>query len=170
MGSILYTAPAGFAGGITRVDDTTVEPGFFAAANFPVAFGQPVKVEAGTGKFLLMGAGSVAADFYGIVAREVPSLGSVSVGQLFADGGPNPVYAHGIVVRGYMNVACVVGTPVRGGIVYVRVTDGGAGKAVGQFEATADGATNVVIPGVSWAVNGKEASTNIAEIRLNRQG
>lgn len=170
MGSILYTAPAGIAGAITRVDDTTVEPGFFAAANFPTLFGQPVKVEAGTGKFLLMGASSVVGDFYGVVAREVPSLGTATAGQLFGQGGPNPAYAHGIVTRGFMNVLCVVGTPVRGQPVYVRIVDAGAGKAVGQFEATADGANNLLIPGLSWAVNGKEASTNVAEIRLDRQG
>jgi hypothetical protein len=167
--SILYTAPAGIAGAITRVDDTTVEPGFLAAANGPTLFGQPVKVEAGTGKFLLMGLTSVAADFYGILIREVPSIGNSTTLQGLADGGPNLSTAHGIAVRGYMNVVCPQGTPVRGGAVYVRVVDGGAGKAVGQFEAVADGANSVLIPSLSWAVNGKEASTNIAEIRVNKQ-
>lgn len=167
--SILYTAPAGIAGAITRVDDTTVEPGFLAASGAPTLFGQPVKVETGTGKFLLMGAGSVAGDFYGILIREVPSIGNSATLQGFADGGPNPSSAHGIAVRGYMNVVCPQGTPVRGGAVYVRVVDGGAGKAVGQFEAVSDTTNSVLIPELSWAVNGKEASTNIAEIRINAQ-
>ena len=167
--SILYTAPAGNAGAITRVDDTTVEPGLFAAAAYPTAFGQPVKVD-GNGKFVLMGAGSVVADFYGIVAREVPSISGTPSAQGFADGIPNPTSFHGIVTRGFMNVVCGQGTPTRGGAVYVRIVDGGAGKPVGQFEAVADGVNSVLIPGVSWAVAGREATTNIAEIRLNRQG
>jgi hypothetical protein len=162
---ITYKAPAGFAGGITRVDDTTVEPVFFAAAAYPTAFGQPVKLSGG--KAVLMGAGSVAADFYGILAREVPSMGSATA-EAFADGTPNPASAHGLVTRGYVLAPCVVGTPVRGGTVYVRIVDGGAGKPVGQFEATADGVNNVALVGVTWAADGKEATTNIAEIRVAR--
>lgn len=160
-------APAGFAGGITRVDDTTVEPGFFAAANYPTAFGQPVKVAAG-GKFVLMGAGSAAADFYGIVVREVPTMGA-TLNETFADGAPSLRQAHGIMTRGYMNVVCGVGTPTRGGKVYVRIVDGGAGKPVGQFEATADAANSVELVGVVWATEGRDtANGNIAEIRVAR--
>lgn len=165
MTSILFKAPVGFAGGITRVDDTTVEPAFLAASGTPTAFGQPVKMVAG--KAALMGTGSVAADFYGILAREVPSIGSATA-EAFADGVPSPNMAHGIITRGYGLAPCVIGTPVRGGTVYVRVVDGGAGKPVGQYEATADGVNNVALVGVTWAADGKEATTNMAEIRVGR--
>lgn len=163
MPSYLYRAPAGIPGSITRVDDTTVEPGYLAAAGAPTAFGQPVKIS--SGKFALMGTGSVAADFYGVVSRIVPAIGGT--GQTFADGAPSSDQFAGIVTRGYVNVLCGVGTPARGGVVYVRVVDGGAGKPVGQFEATADGANNVALTGVIWASDGLDADKN-AEIRIAR--
>lgn len=167
MTAYLYKAPAGIAGAITRVDDTTVEPGFLTAANGPTLFGQPVKVDPATGKFLLMGLTSVAADFYGILIREVPSISNSATAQGFNDGGPNLGSAHGIAVKGYVNVVCGTGTPVRGGAVYVRIVDGGAGKPVGSYEATADGANSVLVPELTWAVNGRDtANGNIAEVRI----
>jgi len=167
MTAYLYKAPAGIAGAITRVDDTTVEPGFIAAANGPTLFGQPVKVDVATGKFLLMGLTSVAADFYGILIREVPSISNSATLQGFNDGGPNIVSAHGIAVKGYVNVVCGQGTPTRGLAVYVRVVDGGVGKPVGQFEAVADGVNSVPVPKLTWAANGRDtANGNIAEVRI----
>ena len=163
MPSYLYRAPAGIPGSITRVDNTTVEPGYLAAANAPTAFGQPVKIS--SGKFVLMGAGSAAADFYGVVSRIVPAIGGS--GETFADGAPQANQFAGIVTRGYMNVICGVGTPARGGVVYVRIVDGGVGKPVGQFEATADGANSVALTNVIWASDGLDADKN-AEIRIAR--
>lgn len=169
MTSFLFKAPAGIPGAITRVDDTTVEPGYIAAANGPTLFGQPVKIDAATGKFLLMGAASVAADFYGILIREVPSIsGGSPNAQAFSDGTPSLTSFHGIATRGYVNVVCATGTPVRGGAVYVRILDGGAGRPIGAYEATADGANSVLVPTLVWAANGREATTNIAEVRIAR--
>lgn len=166
MVSYLYDAPAGVVGAITRVDNTVVEPGMLDATTPPTAFGQPVKINPATGKFQLMGAAAVAGDFYGILTRIVPSI-SGTLGQAFADGAPNADQIQGIATRGYVNVACVIGTPVRDGIVYVRIVDGGAGKPVGQYEATADGANSVAVTELVWATNGKD-STNIAEVRIAR--
>jgi len=163
MPSYLYRAPAGIPGSITRVDQTTVEPGYLDSTGAPTAFGQPVKIVAG--KFRLMGAGSAAADFYGVVSRIVPAIGGS--GETFADGAPLANQLQGIVTRGYMNVICGVGTPARGGVVYVRIVDGGAGKPVGQFEATADGVNSVALTGVIWASDGVDADKN-AEIRIAR--
>jgi hypothetical protein len=70
----------------------------------------------------------------------------------------------GIVVKGYVNVVCTQGTPARGGSVFVRVT-ADTGKAVGDFETAADSGKCVALTGVTWAVDGKDAS-NIAEIRI----
>lgn len=166
MTSFLLKAPAGSAGHVTRMEDSTIESGYFAGAAFPTAFGQPVKVDA-NGKFVLMGAGSAAADFYGVLVREVPSVSGSATANSFADGIPNPKSFHGIMTRGYAAVVCGVGTPVRDGAVYVRIVDGGAGKPVGQYEATADGANSVLVPELIWASNGKDAA-NIAELRVAR--
>lgn len=163
MTSYLYRAPAGIAGSITRVDATVVEPGYLAAAAFPTAFGQPVKIVAG--KFALMGAGSVAADFYGVVSRVVPAIGGAA--ETFAAGAPQANQFQGIVTRGYINVLCGVGVPIRGAGVYVRIVDAGVGFPVGQYEVVADGVNNVLLAGVIWASDGKDSDNN-AEIRIAR--
>lgn len=166
MTSFLLKAPAGTVGTVTRMEDSTIEPGLFAAAAYPTAFGQPVKIDA-NGKVVLMGAGSAAADFCAILVREVPSVSGNATANAFADGIPNPKSFHGLLTRGYGLVFCGVGTPVRDRPVYVRVVDGGAGLPVGQFEATADGANNVLVPELVWASNGKDAA-GAAEVRVAR--
>jgi hypothetical protein len=166
MVSYLYDAPAGVVGSITRVDLSAVEPGMLDATTPPTAFGQPVKINAATGKFQLMGTAAVAADFQGIITRITPAI-SGSLDETFAGGVPKTDQFQSIMTRGYCSVTCGVGTPARDGAVYVRVVDGGVGKPVGQFEATADGANNVLLANVVWASNGKD-STNIAEVRVAR--
>lgn len=164
MTSYLYSSPAGIPGAITRRLETTVEPGFLAAP-LPLAFGVPLKVIAG-GKFAAFEAADTAADFYGVLVRSAPSI-SGSTAEGFEDSVPNADYAQGIATRGYVNVACVTGTPTRGGAVYVRVANPGVGQAIGDWEADADGADNVLLPDVIWAVEGKDADNN-AEIRVSR--
>lgn len=161
MTSILYRASSGVAGDVTRPDDTTVESGLLNAAAAPAAFGAPVKVV--NGKFEKIAASDTAAVFYGILSRVAPSIAG-DLNQTFAGGTPNASSVQGIVRRGYVNVVCTVGTPARGGAVYMRVT-AATGKAVGDLEATADGANSVALPGVTWAVDGKDAS-NVTEIRI----
>jgi len=161
MTSILYRASSGVAGDVTRPGDTVVESGLLNAAAAPAAFGAPVKVV--SGKFEKIASGDAATVFYGILSRVAPSIAG-DTAQTFAGGTPNTDAVQGIVVKGYVNVVCTIGTPVRGGTVYMRVA-AGTGKNVGDLEATADGANNVALSGVTWAVDGKDAS-NVTEIRI----
>lgn len=161
MTSILFRASSGVAGDVTRPDDTVVESGLLNAAKAPAAFGAPVKVV--SGKFEAVEADDAAAVFYGIISRVAPSIAG-DLNQTFAGGTPNAGSVQGIVVKGYVNVVCPVGTPARGGAVYMRVKTA-TGKAVGDFEATADSTNSVLLPGVTWAVDGKDAN-NVSEIRI----
>lgn len=163
MTSILYRASSGVAGDVTRPDNTVVESGMLNASVAPSAFGAPVKIT--SGKFEAIEAGDAAADFAGILSRIAPSIANdgAPATESFEGGTPNTESVQGIVVKGYVNVACTVGTPARGGVVYLRVA-ADTGKAVGDLEATADG-TNVALSGVEWAIDGKDAS-NITEIRI----
>lgn len=165
MTAYLYKAPAGVPGSITRVDNTTVESAMFDATTPPTKFGQPVKVNPATGKMQLMGTGSAAADFYGINTRIVPAIGG-DLDETLLGGAPDPKQFQGIAIKGYVNVLCPTGTPVRDGAVYVRVVLNGA-KLPGDFEATADGVNNVLVPELVWATNGKDSS-NVAEVRIAR--
>ena len=161
MTSYLYRAPAGVAGNVTRPDNTVVEPGLLNPSAAPTAFGAPVKLV--SGKFEKIASGDAASVFAGVLSRVAPSIAG-DLAQTFAGGTPNTASVQGIVVKGYMNVVCTQGTPVRGGAVYVRVT-AASGKLVGDFETAADSGACVAITGATWAVDGKDA-TNIAEIRI----
>lgn len=161
MTSILYRASSGIAGDVTRPDNTVVEPGLLNAAQAPTAFGAPVKIV--SGKFEKIASGDDAADFYGILSRVAPAI-SGSLVETFAGGTPNVEAVQGIVREGYVNVVCTIGTPARGGVVYMRVV-AATGKAIGDLEATADSTNNVALTGVTWGVDGKDAS-NVTEIRI----
>lgn len=161
MTSFLYRAGSGVPGDITRQLDTIVEQALLNSAKVPTAFGLPVKMTAG--KLEKIEAGDTAASFYGILTRLSPSIAG-DTAQALGAGTPNANAVQGVMVRGYCNVACTIGTPVRNGVVYMRVV-AAAGKAIGDLEATADGANNVALTGVVWNSDGKDSS-NVAEIKI----
>jgi hypothetical protein len=156
----LYNAPAGVPGTVTRLQDSVVEPVLLGAAFS--AFGVPFKFN-GSGKAIPIAASDAATVFKGILTRSVPSI-SGNTTETFAGGIPNQEASQGGLRRGFVNVLCTIGTPVKGGIVYMRVV-ADTGKAVGDLEATADGSNNVALTGVEWAVNGKDAD-NITELYI----
>lgn len=161
MTAFLYRAPSGVAGDITRQQDTVVESGLLNAAKAPTAFGAPLKLV--SGKFEAIGSGDAATVFAGVLSRIAPSIAG-DTAQTFVSGTPNVQSVQGVVVKGYVNVVCKQGAPVRGASVYMRVT-ADTGKAVGDFETAADSGKCVAIAGATWAVDGKDAS-NVAEIRI----
>lgn len=161
MTAILERAPAGFPGDVTRPGEAVVEPAMLHPTDTPTAFGVPVKVINNTAAKIV--AGDTAASFYGVLTRIAPSE-SGGLAQAFGDGVPSTTHFQGIIVKGYVAVKCAQGNPSRGGAVYMRVT-AATGKNVGDFEAVADGANSVALPGVIWATSYKDAN-NIAEIRI----
>ena len=161
MTSILYRASSGVAGDVTRPDNTVVEPGLLNASAAPTAFGAPVKLV--SGKFEKIASSDAATVFAGILSRIAPSIAGDLV-QTFAGGTPNADAVQGIVVKGYVNVVCTQGTPARGGQVFMRVV-AATGKLVGDLETAADSGKCVALSGVTWAVDGKDAS-NVTEIRI----
>lgn len=162
MPAYLYSAPAGVPGDITRADESDVEP-VFLGSPAPTAFGVPVAMIAG--QAVAWQGSNVAADFAGILVREVPSISNSSSNEGFNQDTPYVKQVQGLCPRGYINVICTVGTPVRFGNVYVRVI-AASGKLVGDIEASADGSNSVLLTNASWAANGKDAN-NIAELRIN---
>lgn len=167
----LFKAPSGIPGDITRVDESNVEPIMLktngSPATYPQVFGFPlVYASGGAAKWITS---SVAADFAGVLVREVPQIAGSSASDASFDGTlPNPLYPNGMCVRGYVSVKCVTGTPARGGIVYIR-TVAATGKAIGDFEATNDSGNNLALSTTqaTWASDGKDADNN-AELRIAR--
>ncbi len=168
MPAYLYQAPAGVLGDITRTDETNVEPAMLVAvtAVFAQSYGIPmVYVAGGISQY---STGKVAADFAGILARSAPEI-SGNLNSGFDDTVPNPDQPQNLVVRGYVNVKCAVGTPARGGVVWIRVV-ASTGHVIGDLE-TADAGSGATVAlsttQATWATDGKDAD-GLAEIRVAR--
>lgn len=163
-----YAAPAGVPGDITRTDESNTEPAMLIAnsGTFAQAFGIPLKYASG-GIQQFTGAEAATA-FAGVLIRTAPSIGG-SATQGFADAVPNSDQPQDMMVRGYVSVLCVAGTPARGGTVYVQITANG-GVAIGAFRADGtDGGNAVALTNTqaSWASDGKDGDNN-AELRVAR--
>lgn len=166
--SYLFEAPNGVAGDITRTDESNVEPAMLVAVSsvFAQAFGIPmVYVAGGISQYAT---GNVAADFAGVLVREVPAIGGTGSDLSFATV-PYPVVPQGLCVRGYISVLCAAGTPARGGVVYVQVVANGP-IGIGAFRADGtDGGNAVALTATQaeWASTGVDAFGN-AELRIAR--
>lgn len=168
--SYLFQAPNGVPGDVTRTDESNVEPAMLvgvgsAPAVFPSAFGIPMKYVAGG---IQQFSGSEAATaFAGVLIREVPAIGGSGSDTSFGGSPYSPVPV-GLCVRGYVSVVCAVGTPARGGVVYVQVTADAV--PVGAFRADGtDGGNAVALTAAQaeWASDGVDAFLN-AELRIAR--
>lgn len=160
MVAYAYRAPAGFAGAITRAEPgMTVQPEIIDAANPPTNYGAPVKLVAG--KAQPIASGDAASVVMGWAVRAFPVQSSTNA---LGDSTPPATGLLNVMRRGFMAVRVTIGTAVKGAPVYARVT-AASGKAVGDIEATADGANNVAIPGATF--EGAADANGICEISYN---
>lgn len=157
------TMPHGFAGSYARQPDMIIDTRPAGGAE-KTTFGAPLEYDA-NGAVVPMGAGSTAAQFVGVAAREVKSaLNYLEQGAgAYAPGEAVPVF-----MRGCINVKCQNGTPALGGKVYVRVAANESlpTAAVGGFEAAADATADntVELTHCRWA--GPADANGIAELRI----
>jgi hypothetical protein len=167
--SYLFQAPNGVPGDITRVDESNVEPAMLVAVStvYAQAFGIPMAyVAGGISQFQTS---NVAADFAGVLVREVPGIEGAAGTGSFTPTVPYPLVPQGLCVRGYVSVLCAVGTPARGGTVYVQTVASG-GVAIGAFRADGTNGGNAVALSstqAEWASDGVDAFLN-AELRIAR--
>ncbi len=161
--SILYAAPAGVKGDISRAGESNVEP-IMQGAQFP-SYGQPVKFDSNGQAVPFSGGAETKVSFQGILVRGAPAQSGNTL-QGLDDTIPWLEQAQGLLVRGYAIVKCVVGTPIRGGIVYLQIIAAG-GYSVGDIRATADGGNTIALDldQAEWATNGKDAD-GLAEVRV----
>lgn len=166
--SYLFQAPNGVAGDITRTDESNVEPAMLVAHSgvFAQAYGIPMQYVAGG--IQQFNGSEAATAFAGVLVREVPGIGGTGSDLTFADV-PYQLVPQGLCVRGYVSVLCAVGTPARGGVVYVQITANN-GVAVGSFRADGTDSGNAVAltaTQAEWASDGVDSSLN-AELRIAR--
>ncbi len=161
MTAFITRMPAGFVGQISRDPGAAViETEQLDATSIPAAFGLFVKTVSGK----LQQADTVAS-ITGLLVRGYPSQSTTNTA-----GAAAPVASSmcNRARKAYATVLCAYGTPAKDGIVYMRVTASGGtrtGGAVGDLEATADGAYNAAVTGARWT--GGVDSAGVAEIAYN---
>lgn len=155
-------APAGSPGDVSRNAFRNIPPRDLSTTNPPTYYGAPVKMVANQAEAIE--AGDTAADFYGVIVRQAYGVDGAPlvIDPGFGAGTPDPEVEAAIMTDGYILVTCNVGTPVIGAPVYMRVV-AAPPLEVGDFEATPDGANNVLLPGVTFSVAGTDSS-NVTEI------
>lgn len=149
----------GFAGSFARTPDSIIatRPN---KSDGDILFGA-VLINDGAGGVKPSDNTFTAAAFVGIAGRETKS----ALNYLDQDGGG--VYTQNEAVsvfqRGSIAVVCKAGTPVVGGKVYVRI-EADTGKAIGDLEAVADGANNVLLTNAQWG--GEKDANGVCELVL----
>lgn len=159
--NIGMTMPHGYAGSYARQPDMIVSARP-AGGTEQIAFGAALAYDE-AGRVVPMGAGSAAAQFVGVAAREIKS----TLNYLDQNTGAYaPGEAVSVFQRGCINVKCGNGTPALGGKVYVRVAANESipTAPVGGFEAAADSANTVELTCCQWA--GPADANGIAELRI----
>jgi hypothetical protein len=179
-----FSAPNGVPGDITRPDMSNIEPAMLVPVGssppvYAQSFGIPVKYAVGSGVpngvQQFNGGAETAPSFAGVLIREVPQQAAIGDLGTFSGSSPNPLQPQGLCVRGYCSVLCYVGTPARGGTVYVQIVadnsgPGGSAVPVGAFRADGtDGGNAIALTATQaeWASDGVDAFGN-AELRIAR--
>lgn len=162
-----YQAPAGVPGDITRSDESSVEPAMLIAVASVYAQSYGIAMVYASGGISQVGGAFAAADFAGVLVRQAPGISES--GDDLTGNIPNAVQVQGLLVRGYVNVLCVYGSPTRGGVVYVRTVSTSNNTHLGTFDATSDSSNNVALSltQATWASDGKDGNNN-AELRVYR--
>lgn len=138
--AIIYRMSAGIAGQLNRLEHCTVEAQLYDTTTPPTAFGIPVKYV--SGKVQPIAAADVVANVVqGFLARPFPTQAATS--EALGTATPNSTHIANVMKRGYMsvkvNASLPAAVPAKGGVVYCRKTDHGAGEyPIGGIESDAD--------------------------------
>jgi hypothetical protein len=127
-----------------------------------VQFGAPVVLN-GDNTYSAFGAAHTAAQFAGIAIREVKQATDF-LNQNQAEYLPGQ--AADVLEWGNIVVSVGRGTPTAGGAVYIRIADNASFPAskIGDFEAAADSAKSLLIPGLVWTTG--RAVDGVAEVTI----
>lgn len=160
-----YRMPAGFAGDVNRSHPASIEPCLPDPTNFPTFPGQACVIDA-TSKLLrgIMAGDSGLSDIYGVAIRAYPI--QQQTGGMAASFGVAALTAAqpvDVLKSGYIMVP-VVGTPAKGGIVYVWAAAASGSHVPGGFEAAATGGSTIALPANSYSFNGGPDANGVAEV------
>jgi len=158
-----FRMPAGIPGAVTRASLATIEPQQLDTTNYPTSYGVPVVIDGTSHNVRYAKTGDVVANIYGMYVRTFPSGGNATDGL----GVSTPPVAGicNVMKRGYMNVKVNVGTAVKNGAVYVRITANGGNTIIGGIEATADSTNTLALANAYFT--GPADANGMCEIGFN---
>lgn len=169
--AIGLTLGMGYAGMPSVLNPQPVtETHIVAAGSANIPFGAPV-IQNTDNTVKMADSTFTAANFGGIAASTTKqnntyiSPGVNSAGGYYAAGDPASIHKEGYFV---VYVGFGAGAVTAGGTVYVRKAVSSsvpATSAIGQFEATADGSTNVAVPTLKFYTNHVDAN-GMAQVKV----
>jgi hypothetical protein len=160
--AFIYRMPAGIAGDVTRREHAVIEPQQFDEDYPCEAFGIPVKMV--SGKIRPM-AEDDSSQPYGFLIRPYPSQMTASEG--LGEATPDPTKIADVLVKGYLTVQVLEGTPTKDGAVYYRSQDGSPAENVGRLEVDSAGSPTTNVKIVNCRFMGTGDSNGNVEIEFN---
>jgi len=165
MVAITFSVPVGLPGTVIQMSaGANINTGIFNTALMPTAFGVPVKMVAG--EVSAIEEDDTASVFWGILAA-ADVQAPATVYNDFGYPAPDPTQLASVMLSGYIIVRCAVGTPSKGGDVYMRIAPD-TGKLVGDLETALVADETVLVPELKWNVNGKDATTGSTVVIVNQ--
>jgi len=153
----------GYPGSVSRSADAIITARMIRDTDTEeIAFGEAVVLNSDN-TYSKFGADGTADAFVGVAVREVKQ----STDYFSEQGTYKPGQPCDVLERGSVTVFCNVGTPTAGGAVHLRIVENPSfpNGVVGGFEAAADGANTIKLPGVKWKT-GKTDTNKVAEITI----
>lgn len=171
-----FRAGAGFAGAVTRQENSSIEPVLIDAAAPPLLYGVPVVIDPTTqGIRPLVAGDSALTTFYGVLVRPFPtsqfSVSNFGNTPLGTNGVPPASGPADVLTRGYINVKVPTGSTaaVKNGAVFVWIAATSGLHIQGGFETAASGGNTIAITGGSGTTrfNGGQDANGIIELAFN---
>ena len=160
-----YRMGAGFPGDPNRTHPFSVVPGLINQSTPPRFFGDPVIIDTSTNSYRAVGAGDTATfNADGFVVRPYPT--QQTAGGLVATigtGVPSLNQPIDILSDGFIIVKCNVGTPTKGGAVYVYTGADTGNHKTGGLESAAG--TNLTLISNAF-FNGPPDANGVTEVRI----
>lgn len=170
--ALTFRMGAGSPGDVTR-SMASILPNLVDPTNPPTAFGQAVLVDGTShGVRVVLGTDTSITKIWGVTARPYPYQAATATNYGAADygsGAPALAQPCDVVTAGYVLVP-VVGTPVKGGAVFIWTSASGSGHTLGGFESAAHStssvADTVALDTSKYAWNSGPGANGLAELKI----
>lgn len=162
---------AGFAGDVNRGHPASIQPCLIDASAPPTAYGQAVTIDSTSeGVRPLVSGDSGLTEIWGVTVRPYPiqqATTSNNYGAAAYGSVAPPLLQPIDVLRGGYVMVSVVGSPNKGGTVYIWYAASSGSHVQGGFEAANTGGSTLALDS-SYQWNSPPDNTGIAELICNK--